>query len=55
MWYGLKIGLTLDETLDLPVGVLYDLIACEQVKHEGCTLQEAEDDEDAFWRLLERK
>ena len=55
MWYGLKIELSLDETLALPVGVLYDLIACEQVKHEGCALQEAEDDEDAFWQLLERK
>ena len=35
--------------------LVFDLLACEQVKHEGCTLQEADDDEDAFWRLLERK
>lgn len=52
MWYGLTIGLTLDQTLDLPWGELLDLIACEQIKHEDYQLKQA--DEDDFWALLER-
>lgn len=32
-------GLTYNETLDLPLGELRDLIAIEQVKHEGAKLK----------------
>lgn len=49
MWYGLHMGLTLDETLTLPVGELLTLIAIEQIKTEGAT--EAED----FFDLLRRE
>ena len=35
IWYGLKIGLSYTETLDLPVGELKTLIAIEQIKCEG--------------------
>lgn len=51
MWYGLKIGLTYQETLELPYGELLDLIAVEQIKHEGVKLKPKED----FWDLLEYK
>ena len=36
IWYGLKIGLTYDQALDIPVGELMDYVAIEQVKHEWC-------------------
>ena len=42
----MKVGLTYDQTLDIPVGELKDYIAIEQVKHEGATLLEPVDDED---------
>lgn len=35
LWYGLKIGLKRNEALDMPIGLLMDLIAIEQIKHEG--------------------
>jgi len=38
--------LTYNETLDLPVGELNDLIAIEQVKCEGAELVQELDDED---------
>lgn len=41
MWYGLHIGLTLEETLTVPVGELLTLIAIEQIKVEGA--KEADD------------
>lgn len=34
MWYGLAIGLTRTETLDLPYGELMDLVAIHQIKCE---------------------
>lgn len=38
--------------MNIPLGELLDLIAVEQIKHEGAELKEAEPD---FWELLERK
>lgn len=35
MWYGLRIGLSYQQTLDLPFGELLTLIAIEQIKVEG--------------------
>lgn len=42
----MKVGLTYDQALDIPVGELKDYIAIEQVKHEGATLCGDLDDED---------
>lgn len=53
MWYGLKIGLTYQQTWSIPFGELSDLVSIEQLKHEGAKLKETE--EDAFFRLLERR
>lgn len=38
--------MTYDQSLDIPVGELKDLIAIEQIKHEGASLRESLDDED---------
>lgn len=35
MFYGLRIGLSYDETIDMPLPLLMDLIACKQIKDEG--------------------
>lgn len=35
MYYGLRIGLTYDESLEIPLPLLLDLIACQQIKCEG--------------------
>ena len=51
MWYGLKIGLSYEAVFSIPMGELLDLIAVEQVKHEGAKLVNDAD----FWALLERK
>lgn len=40
MFYGLRIGLTYEETLDMPLPLLMDLIACKQIKDEGFEGQE---------------
>ena len=34
-WYGLEMGLSLDETMDLPLTLLFDLISIHQIKKEG--------------------
>ena len=53
MWYGLKIGLSYQESHGLPLGELMDLISIEKVRHEGAKLKESEEDE--FFNLLERR
>lgn len=56
LWYGLKIGLTYDQTMDLPLGELLDLVAIEQIKHEGARLKHsAGDGEEEFFALLNRR
>lgn len=55
MWYGLTIGLDYDRTMDLPLGELLDLIAIEQIKHEGARLKRVPEDEDDFFALLNRR
>ena len=35
VWYGLKMGLSLAETLTVPLSLLLDLIAVDQIKHDG--------------------
>ncbi len=35
MWYGMAVGLTYTEALDVPFGELLDYIAIEQIKREG--------------------
>ena len=34
-WYGLRLGMTLRETMATPMATMYDLIAIEQIKAEG--------------------
>lgn len=53
LWYGLKIGLTYKQTFSIPHGELMDLIAVEQIKHEGAKLVITSEDE--FWELLNRR
>ena len=50
MWYGLHIGLTYDETLDLPLGELLTLINIDQIK-SGIAREKKEE---TFWDLLKR-
>lgn len=45
-------GLTYDQTLDLPMGELRDLISVEQIKYEGARLRESDED---FFSLLNRR
>lgn len=52
LWYGLRLGLTYDQTLDLPMGELRDLISVEQIKYEGARLRESDED---FFSLLNRR
>ncbi|MBE5054784.1 hypothetical protein INF37_02030 [Pseudoflavonifractor sp. DSM 107456] len=42
----MKIGLTYDQALDLPFGELLDLIAIEQIKHEGMVRRRVLSDEE---------
>lgn len=42
----MKIGLTYDQALDLPFGELLDLIAIEQIKHEGMVRHRVLSDEE---------
>ena len=51
LWYGLHIGLSMDETLDIPFGDLLTLIAIDQIKN-GMAKEKREED---FWSLLKRK
>ena len=46
LWYGLTLGLTYDQSLDLPFGELMDLISIEQIKHEGMVRRRVLTDED---------
>ena len=39
--------------MDFPLGELLDLIAVEQIKHEGFALRERREDD--FWALRERE
>ena len=50
IWYGLKIGLTYIQTLYILFGMLCDLIAIEQLKHEGAKIKKT--DEDEFLELM---
>lgn len=53
VWYGLKMGLSYQETLDLPYGELSDLVAIEQIKNEGAKLKAADyEEQDEFFDLL---
>ena len=52
MWYGLHLGLSYDESMDLPVGDLLELIAIDQIKSGAAKEKAAEED---FWDLLKRK
>lgn len=36
----------------MPYSLLLDLIAIEQVKHEGAQLKEIISEEDDFWRMM---
>jgi len=45
----MRLGLRYQDALSLPHGELLDLIAVEQVKHEGFRLVEAEPD---IWEIL---
>ena len=53
----MKVGLSRRETLAIPFSELLDLIAIEQIKHEGATLgktkTEASEERD-FWALMNR-
>lgn len=35
MYYGLQVGLTYEQTMDIPIGLLLDLAAIHMIKHEG--------------------
>ena len=49
-------GMTRKDTLALPFGELLNMIAIEQIKHEGATRKRSQADEEAdFMRLLSFK
>ena len=35
MWYGLRVGLTYEQALDIPYGERGDFVAIERIKREG--------------------
>lgn len=45
LYYALKIGLSYDEGLTIPMPLLLDLIACEQIKHEGFEIRAYHNDD----------
>lgn len=51
MWYGLHLGLTYEETMDLPIGDVLELIAIDQIRSGQAKEKKQED----FWDLLKRK
>lgn len=53
LWYGMRVGLSYKQVYAIPHGELMDLIAVEQIKHEGAKLKSSEDEE--FWELLNRR
>ena len=46
MWFGLKIGLSYQQTHDIPMGELLDLIAIEQIKRGEAQYYSEQDDLD---------
>lgn len=46
MWYGMRVGLTYDQALDIPFGELLDYVAIEQIKTEGARRKKVLTDED---------
>lgn len=56
IWYGLRIGLTLNETYDMRIGELQDLIAIEQIKCEDFTQgRKLKSEQEEFFELLKWK
>ena len=56
MWYGLKIGLERSDILKLPYAEMLDLIAIEQIKHEGAKLKKTtKQEQEEFFDLLKFK
>lgn len=47
IWYGLKMGLSWDQTLTAPLPLLLDLIAVQQIKEEGFKYKPKLEDEQA--------
>ena len=48
LWYGLKIGLDYNTSLDIPFIDLQNLISVEQIKHEGAKPKIVLTDDQAF-------
>lgn len=46
MWYGLRVGLTYTQTMNIPFGELLDYVCIEQIKIEGFRRKYALTDED---------
>lgn len=46
LWYGMSVGLSYSEALDIPFGELLDYVAIEQIKREGARLRRSLTDED---------
>ena len=55
VWYGLKIGLTYERVMCMPIGELLDFIAIEQIENGQARYKPIltqEQEEDDFWRLM---
>ena len=48
LWYGMAIGMSREEALDIPYGELLDMIAIQQIKLEGAKLCRVMSDEDVI-------
>ena len=46
MWYGLRVGLTYEQALDIPYGELLDFMTIERIKTEGFVRRRTLTDED---------
>ena len=56
IWYGLRIGLSYDYALSLPLGELQDFIAIEQIKTEGAKMKKSRQcEEEDFFELMKWK
>ncbi len=46
LWYGMAVGLTYAQALDIPFGELLDYVAIEQIKREDFRLRRALTDDE---------
>lgn len=54
LWHALRCGVPYAHALDLPHGLLLDLIAVQRIEERGYTWA-AQDSDDEFWAVLQMR